>query len=244
MHARLSLHALLPPGWLEASPGCAANGSCSCDGGLARFSGRGVARHVWLCSHKRSGASPFLTCIVELRTSWKGVRMCRVWRALPTPSFCHSGGNTCITLLSSHVSLHLSYLRSTEHSRCYDTSRERPKLCMQLLDIAFCVLATHGATEPCASFWTKSECALLVTLRKRLVLTACAPAEDLPWVCITYTCRCQMFTNLCVCVCAASLQAASQLPCFAGSRGCPPGSHRRLRADCADLDAGELVSCG
>ena len=58
---------------------------------------------------------------------------------------------------------------------------------MQLLDIAASVLATPGVTEPCASFWTESERALLVTLRKRLVLTACAPAEEFIWVRDTHT---------------------------------------------------------
>ena len=53
---------------------------------------------------------------------------------------------------------------------------------MQLLAVAASVLATPGDTRPCASFWTESERALLVTLRKRLVLTTCAPAEELIWV--------------------------------------------------------------
>ena len=68
---------------------------------------------------------------------------------------------------------------------------EIPKLCMQLLDIALSVLATPGDTKPCASFWTESERALLVTLRKRLVLTACAPAEEFIWVRRTHRRTCQ-----------------------------------------------------
>ena len=60
--------------------------------------------------------------------------------------------------------------------------RDRPKLSVQVLDVAVSVLATPGYTEPRASFWTESERALLVTLRKHLELSACAPAEDLPWV--------------------------------------------------------------
>ncbi len=57
---------------------------------------------------------------------------------------------------------------------------------MQLLDLAASVLVTPGDTKPCASFWTESERALLVTLRKRLVLTACTPAEEYIWVCSTH----------------------------------------------------------
>ena len=60
--------------------------------------------------------------------------------------------------------------------------RDRPKLSVQVVDIAVSVLATPGYTEPRASFWTESERALLVTLRKYLVLSARAPAEEFPWV--------------------------------------------------------------
>ena len=67
------------------------------------------------------------------------------------------------------------------------------KLWMQLLDIAASVLATPRDTEPHASFWTESERALLVTLRKRLVLTACAPAEEFIWVRGTHRRTCQPF---------------------------------------------------
>jgi len=62
---------------------------------------------------------------------------------------------------------------------------------MQLLDVAASVLATPGDTKPCASFWTESERALLVTLRKRLVLISRAPAEQHIWVCGTHRRTCQ-----------------------------------------------------